>query len=226
MSLLNFGAMSKKGGADASLSDCSDKVAGHNERDVKKSDGEEESLLAPRKKRLPPHRKLAYGVGHVFNDMCASMWFTYLLLFYHMVVRLSNTYAGLLLLIGQIADASATPVVGFLCDRTRCRYGRRKIWHLIGTIMVTVSFFFFWHRCLPCVYDHEKQQTAGNGTHNSVNDSGDPYTHDELAGKLGYFAVFIVIFQVGWATVQVSHLSLIPELTDNESERVGLNAIR
>jgi hypothetical protein len=26
-----------------------------------------------------------YGVGHVLNDLCASMWFTYLLLFYHKV---------------------------------------------------------------------------------------------------------------------------------------------
>ena len=154
------------------------------------------------KGRLPFPRRLAYGVGHVFNDMCASMWFTYLLLFYHMVVQISNTYAGLLLLIGQIVDASATPIIGFLCDRTRFRYGRRKTWHLIGTIMVAVSFFFFWHHCLPCS------------------------EHTEIGLEIFYFAVPIAIFQFGWASVQISHLSLIPELTGNENERVGLNAIR
>ena len=30
-------------------------------------------------------QKLGYGLGHVLNDLCASMWFTYLLLFFHQV---------------------------------------------------------------------------------------------------------------------------------------------
>lgn len=146
-------------------------------------------------------RKLAYGVGHVFNDMCASMWFTYLVLFYHKVVLLGNTYAGMLILIGQVADALATPIIGFLCDKTHVRYGRRKLWHLIGTIMVAVSLFFIWHNCLGC-------------------------QHSRLWIKMVYFSIPIVIFQIGWASVQISHLSLIPELTDDKNERVGLNAIR
>ena len=151
---------------------------------------------------LPLYRKIAYGVGHVFNDMCASMWFTYLLVFFHFVVRLNNAYAGLLLLIGQVADAAATPIIGYLCDKTRTRYGRRKTWHLIGTIRVAISLFFFWHTCLPC----------SNSTH--------------LGLVIFYFAIPICIFQFGWASVQISHLSLIPELTEDASERVGLNAIR
>ena len=32
-------------------------------------------------------QKLGYGLGHVLNDLCASMWFTYLLLFFHQVSR-------------------------------------------------------------------------------------------------------------------------------------------
>ena len=30
-------------------------------------------------------QKLGYGLGHVLNDLCASMWFTYLLLFFQQV---------------------------------------------------------------------------------------------------------------------------------------------
>ena len=30
-----------------------------------------------------------YGLGHVCNDICASMWFTYLLLFFQKVFALS-----------------------------------------------------------------------------------------------------------------------------------------
>jgi Na+/melibiose symporter-like transporter len=41
-----------------------------------------------------------------------------------------------------------------------------------------------------------------------------------------YYAPFVVIFQFGWASTQISHLSLIPQLTKNENEKVALNAIR
>jgi Na+/melibiose symporter-like transporter len=41
-----------------------------------------------------------------------------------------------------------------------------------------------------------------------------------------YYAPFVVIFQFGWASTQISHLALIPELTPCENERVALNAIR
>ena len=146
-------------------------------------------------------KKLAYSVGHVLNDLAASMWFTYFILFYHMVLRIGNTYAGLLVLIGQVADAMATPIVGYLCDHTDNKYGGRKTWHLVGSVMVGVSLFFFWHQCIYC------------------NEQPIPY-------QILYYACFIVVFQVGWATTQVSHLALIPQLTSDPNERVGLTSLR
>lgn len=154
----------------------------------------------PREK-LPLLQRFAYGVGHIFNDMCASMWFTYFILFCHVVLELPNVYAGLLVLIGQTADALSTPAVGFFCDRTQNWYGGRKTWHLIGTVCVAGSFFFFWHSCLDCA--------------------------DLPVGwQILYFSSFIIVFQFGWAAVQISHLALIPELTQDKNERVLLNAIR
>ena len=198
-----------------------------------KRDSVEEAKGETAVHHLPFTRKAAYGFGHVFNDLCASMWFTYLLLFFHAVLRIDNAYAGIILLIGQVADAAATPVIGFLCDKTHSRYGRRKTWHLAGTVMVAVSFFFFWHKCLVC----SNVSTSLNTTNLASTWDECKYNDHETDGdgtkegtpihwKVVYFAVPIVIFQFGWASVQISHLSLIPELTDHENERVGLNAIR
>ncbi|KAF0047497.1 hypothetical protein F2P81_001130 [Scophthalmus maximus] len=39
-------------------------------------------------------RRLSYAAGHFLNDLCASMWFTYLLVFYHSVLGFLNTNAG------------------------------------------------------------------------------------------------------------------------------------
>ncbi|KAK3865734.1 hypothetical protein Pcinc_028669 [Petrolisthes cinctipes] len=86
---------------------------------------------------LPWSTKISYGVGHVFNDLCASMWFTYLLIFYQNVLLFDSRLSGLLLLVGQVADGLSTPVVGIFSDKENklplcARYGRRKVWHLLG----------------------------------------------------------------------------------------------
>ncbi len=92
--------------------------------------------------RLACPRRLAYGVGHVLNDLCASMWFSYLLVFFHYVLSFSNNMAGFLMLLGQIVDAVATPLVGFESDRTSgfCGYTKRKSWHMLGKKFNSSSF--------------------------------------------------------------------------------------
>ncbi len=92
---------------------------------------------------LPGLRMFAYSIGHVLNDLCASMWFSYLLVFFHYVLEFSNTDAGFIMLLGQIADAISTPLIGLESDRTNGFFGytKRKSWHLIGSVYrITFSF--------------------------------------------------------------------------------------
>lgn len=51
-------------------------------------------------------------------------------------------------------------------------------------------------------------------------------TNSSQWAQVIYFAGFIVIFQFGWAAVQVSHLSLIPVLAHDERSRTELTALR
>ena len=160
------------------------------------------AVVGERKAPLTWRTRICYSVGHVLNDLCASMWFTYLLVYLHKVVKFSNTNAGALLLIGQVADAMCTPLVGIASDRTgRFKYGRRKLWHLVGVIFVILSFPFVFNPCLGC-------------------ENADQWK------KFLYYATFIVLFQCGWAAAQISHLSLIPELTDDNNEKCGLTSMR
>ena len=152
--------------------------------------------------RLSIGQKICYGVGHVFNDLCANCWFSYLLIYMTKVVGLSDSNAGLILLVGQIADAIFTPFIGYGCDRTTFKYyGRRKLWHLIGSICVITSFPFIFNLCIKC-------------------------EHVKSVLQVLYYGGFVIVFQFGWAATQISHLSLIPEIARKVSERVELNAIR
>uniref|UniRef100_A0A8D0HKE1 Major facilitator superfamily domain containing 12 n=1 Tax=Sphenodon punctatus TaxID=8508 RepID=A0A8D0HKE1_SPHPU len=154
---------------------------------------------------LPLRARLAFSCGHFLNDLCASLWFTYLLLYVHGVLGYSSRRAGALLLLGQLADGVCTPLLGYEADRAGpgcARCGRRKSWHLTGTLCVLLSFPFIFSPCLGCTE-----------------------TTPQWAGLI-YYSPFIVIFQFGWAATQISHLSLIPELVATDHEKVELTAFR
>ncbi|KAL6438105.1 hypothetical protein ACFW04_004381 [Cataglyphis niger] len=143
--------------------------------------------------RIATSTKLAYALGHVFNDLAAAMWFSYTLIYLQRVALLEPVIAGALLLLGQVIDAIATPVFGFLVDR----YCKKKTWHVFGSVIVTLSF--------PIIF--------GNFANSATT-------------AMFLYVISITIFQTGWAAVQISHLSMIPSLTNSLLARADLTAIR
>lgn len=55
-------------------------------------------------------------------------------------------------------------------------------------------------------------------------DGSNAFRH--LTFHLVFYVVVIALFQMAWAMVQVSHVSLITDLTSVQDERVALNAYR
>ncbi|KOX70960.1 Major facilitator superfamily domain-containing protein 12 [Melipona quadrifasciata] len=153
---------------------------------------EERSPLLERK--LSTSTKIAYALGHIFNDLTAAMWFSYTLIYFQRVALLEPIVAGALLLLGQIIDAFMTPIFGILVDR----YLRKKIWHVIGSVMIALSF--------PVIFGG--------------------FSRPSNAGIMLVYVLSIAVFQTGWAAVQISHLSMIPALTDSLLARADLTAIR
>jgi Na+/melibiose symporter-like transporter len=138
---------------------------------------------------------LAYGVGHVLNDMCASCWFSYLLLFLNDVAQLSPLDAAIVMFCGQIADGLATPLVGILSDRSSgipsIGWGRRKTWFAFGALSVFICFFFVFGACMPRWFSNTPSRLS----------------------MLIYYCVFASLFNVGWAAVQVSHMAMVRSIT-------------
>lgn len=60
---------------------------------------EEQSPLLERK--ISTSTKIAYALGHIFNDLTAAMWFSYTLIYFQRVVLLEPIVAGGLLLLGK-----------------------------------------------------------------------------------------------------------------------------
>lgn len=75
-------------------------------------------------------QKTGFGLGHVYNDLCAGVWFSYTLLFMQNVLQMSSFRAGTLVMLGQVGDALATPIVGILADK----YYTKRMWHTAGNL--------------------------------------------------------------------------------------------
>ncbi|KAJ2947918.1 hypothetical protein O0L34_g9709 [Tuta absoluta] len=143
-----------------------------------------------------------FGLGHVFNDLCAAMWFSYVMLFFQAVLDMKASLAGTMLLLGQVVDALATPIVGMLADR----FSTKKCWHLTGSVLVSITFPLLFVRCWGCWPN-----------------TGLAYLSWWMPL---YYATLIVFFQIGWAIVQISHLSMIPAISENQHVRAELTSIR
>ena len=103
---------------------------------------------------LTSFQKLSFSGGHILNDMAASLWFTYLLVYLESTLYLSPSSSGIVMLSGQIADGLATPLMGLLSDSLHGRYYTvplldikcccRTFIHFISTIFVAVCFSGVW----------------------------------------------------------------------------------
>jgi hypothetical protein len=112
-------------------------------------------------------------------------------------------------------------VVGILSDRSRARYGRRKVWHAVGSAAAALSFPFILSD--PCT-TFGWGGCAGNATTTAATGTGGSL--EPPAGErwgqgsyLLWYAVSCSIFQFGWASVQTTHLALAREIARSEEEQ-------
>ena len=46
-------------------------------------------------KNLPQYVRFSYGMGNVLNEMCTTLWFTYLLVYLNYVAEMNNQLSGM-----------------------------------------------------------------------------------------------------------------------------------
>lgn len=164
-------------------------------------------MAATKKPRLPLHQLIFFSVGNVMNDLCNTIFTSYLLIFQTRVLDLPNNIVGLLWLIPAAIDSVLALLIGYASDNAHIPYisrfyGRRKTWHLLGCALVGVSVPFVLMPCFIC------GEISANWT------------------IVLYYGSIVVVAYAGWSLSHANFLALIPVIAKRQSEMVKLGAIK
>ena len=90
-------------------------------------------------------RKVAYGFGSVAFGVKSNGFDYFFLIFYSQVMGVSAYLVSLALMIALIVDALSDPLIGYLSDNTRSRWGRRHPFMYAAAFPAAIAYYFVWN---------------------------------------------------------------------------------
>ncbi len=102
-------------------------------------------MIAGSSLQLTRTTKLLYGFGSVAFGVKDGGFSYFLLFFYTQVMGVSPELVGLALFVALLVDALSDPLVGYVSDRWRSRWGRRHPFMYLSAVPVAVGFYFLWN---------------------------------------------------------------------------------
>lgn len=148
------------------------------------------------KARLPLAWKWIYAVGSLGLTILISAIGFFLLIFYTDVALVPPALASTALLVAKIWDTVNDPLFGWLSDRTRSRFGRRRIYLIVGALPLALATYLLWS--VPAGL------SAG--------------------WAFAWIALTYIIFDTFFTIVQVPMNALAAEITPDYDERTSLLA--
>ncbi|OVE79998.1 hypothetical protein BVY02_01675, partial [bacterium J17] len=147
---------------------------------------------------LSLREKVCYGIGDASFGVAVSSVGFWLLIYLTDVAGLGALYAGIAIMIGRVWDAVTDPVMGWITDHTKTRWGKRRPYLLFGAIPYAIAFFSLW-----VVPDFKNEVLI-----------------------FAYVTVTLLIFNTALTVVFVPYTSLTAAITQDYNERTSLTGFR
>ncbi|MEA2068206.1 MAG: MFS transporter [Verrucomicrobiota bacterium] len=94
--------------------------------------------------RLKKRNKLFYGLGAVSDVLMANIIFQLAMPIYNIELKVSAALIGLAISVPRLWDAFTDPFMGNISDNTRSRFGRRRPWIVLGSLLAGVFCALMW----------------------------------------------------------------------------------
>jgi len=158
------------------------------------SDSNKEIVMM--RKVVPLGQKIAFGVGMLANQMFPAA------LGIFMVVLVKDLgfpplLWGIVFFLPRLFDAITDPIMGFISDNTKSRWGRRRQYVFIGAIILGVSFVLMWQL----------------------------YTSNGLFYNFIYFVIFSFLFYLGLTIFSVPYVAMGYEMSSDYNERTRIMGV-
>ena len=150
------------------------------------------------KETLSSRTKIMYGVGDAGINLADTMVGLLFAIFLTDVVGLRPGLAALVIFVGRTFDYVNDPIIGYLSDRTRSRWGRRRPFILFGMLPFALAYMLLWW--IP------------------------PFPTQ--TGLAIYYGLAFVLYDTLATVLYMPYFALTPELTSNYDERTSLTTYR
>jgi len=141
-------------------------------------------------------KKIAFGSGHLANQLFPAALGVFMVVLV-MSLNMNPILAGILGAFPRLIDALTDPIMGFISDNTKSKWGRRKPYIVLGAVLSGLAFMVMWQL-------------------NPVN--------SELYNFF-YFLIVSIFFYIGYTIFATPLIGLGYEMTDDYNERTRLMAV-
>ncbi len=146
--------------------------------------------------KVPIGQKIAFGIGMFANQMFPAILGIFMVVLVE-DLKFTGLMWGMIYLFPRLFDAITDPLMGFISDNTKSRWGRRKVYVLIGGIIMGVAYVFMWRL----------------------------FKENTVQYNFWYFFLWSVIFYLGLTFFSVPYVAMGYEMSDDFHERTNIMAV-
>jgi GPH family glycoside/pentoside/hexuronide:cation symporter len=147
------------------------------------------------KHKVPFGQKIAFGLGMLANQMFPAALGIFIVILIE-GLGFPGWMLGIIYFVPKLFDAITDPIMGFITDNTKSKWGRRRHYVLIGAIIMGISFSFMWQL----------------------------YAANSINYNFYYFLIWSLVFYLGLTIYSVPYVAMGYEMSDNFHERTEIMA--
>ena len=162
------------------------------------SDEKKKQPLVALEDRVPIPKRIAYALGGPVDII--SVWVLVSIAYpvFNMYLKMRPTEVAIIIMSLRLWDSISDPIMGWISDNTRTRWGRRRPFILLGAIIASLTYPLIW--MFP-----------------------DTLSHTQI---MLWVIGFGIIFYTGFTIWAMPYQSLLMEMTPDYNERTRVAAFR
>ena len=146
--------------------------------------------------KIPFGQKVAFGIGMLANQMFPAAMGIFMVVLVQ-DLGFPGWMWGVIFFLPRVFDSITDPIMGFISDNTKSKWGRRRQYVMIGAIIMGISFSLLW------------QLHRENG----------------LDYNFTYFILWSFVFYLGLTIFSVPYVAMGYEMSDDFHERTNIMAV-